>query len=343
MLHLTSMVDHREAGISEVVGFVFILALLMGGLSLFFIYGVPVQGREDEIKEMDGVRGWFVDYKTGLDQIWLSSLVNATEPKDLVLVASTTGQTVLVKTLDPGTTRTSGFLRRYLPVLSPIRSSGSLTIRDTEKLEITVVRDGSSLSPVVYRAPALAYRSQNNYWLQQEYIYQLGAVQLRQWDLKGGAQASNTSMIASPPFTINYTSTGEPIARMELTLVQFNGTSFGPSSGIGSSSPIRVESRLDGSPHYEDPAGDMNWTAYDAVTLTYRSADSQMAEAWNRTFYFTARRGGLPDDWCRFETTGDAVSMRVQSPDPAVSSRVKLEVLAVNYTVGMQNVPTMIE
>ncbi len=42
-----------------------ILAVVMAGLSLYLTYAVPVQGREVEIKEMDTVRSWFVDYKTG--------------------------------------------------------------------------------------------------------------------------------------------------------------------------------------------------------------------------------------------------------------------------------------
>ncbi len=66
-----------EDGISEVVGFVIILAVVVAGISLYLTYAVPVQGREDEIREMDGVRAWFVDYKTGMDQLWLQQPARA--------------------------------------------------------------------------------------------------------------------------------------------------------------------------------------------------------------------------------------------------------------------------
>ena len=54
MLHRHRMSRRsRDDGISEVVGFVVILAVLMAGMSLYLTYAVPVQGREEEIKVME--------------------------------------------------------------------------------------------------------------------------------------------------------------------------------------------------------------------------------------------------------------------------------------------------
>ena len=60
---------NREAGLSEVVGFVLIIALLMAVFSLYLTYGVPAQGRENEILHMGVVKDQFIAYKIGLDSL----------------------------------------------------------------------------------------------------------------------------------------------------------------------------------------------------------------------------------------------------------------------------------
>ena len=119
MLHRNSMGRRSaEDGISEVVGFVIILAVVMAALSLYLTYAVPVLGREDEIKEMDSVRAWFVDYKTGMDQLWLNSPLDARERDRIdsrpTLFNATIGQVTLRKVINPGTVEGEG-LRRAVP------------------------------------------------------------------------------------------------------------------------------------------------------------------------------------------------------------------------------------
>ena len=111
-------------GISEVVGFVIILAVVMAGLSLYLTYAVPVQGREEEIRVMDGVRAWFVDYKTGVDQLWLNSPMMP-DPGDPLLFNATIQQVTLRKVIDTGTTREKGLVGRFMPVLAPIPASAA--------------------------------------------------------------------------------------------------------------------------------------------------------------------------------------------------------------------------
>lgn len=340
MLQISNMGNARDDGISEVVGFVLILAMLMAGVSLFVAYGVPVQGREDEIQDMDSVREWFIEYKNGLDQIWLACPANMTEPE---LGDSSLGNIVLTKTIDPGTAKAPGFFRRYLPILSPIKSAGSITVENSETLDVTGTRSGSvqtSLPP--YPAPALVYQSQNNYWLQQEFSYQLGTVLLEQWDPKGGVEARNVSLIASPPLTISNTS-DETAILVEFTLVNLSGMDISSNefASIGSSSPVRIENQLRGCPHFEDPYGEVNRTAYNSVTLTFHAKNEQKAKAWERIFSAAARQNAIPETWWTVMPGGGDVSIRFA--DPGGSARVYLDVLVVDFQVGMQNVPTLIE
>ena len=62
--------SHREQALSEVIGFVLILGIVMAAFSLYLIYGVPVQGRENEINHMSDINDQFVSYKIGVDSLW---------------------------------------------------------------------------------------------------------------------------------------------------------------------------------------------------------------------------------------------------------------------------------
>ena len=50
----------RDQASSEVIGFVLIIAIIMAAFSLYLVYGVPVQGRENEINHMNDINDQFV-------------------------------------------------------------------------------------------------------------------------------------------------------------------------------------------------------------------------------------------------------------------------------------------
>ncbi len=336
-----------EDGISEVVGFVFILALLVTGLSIYLAYGVPVQGREDEIKEMDVVRGWFVDYKTGLDRLWMTSPGLSSDPDEFMAFNTTVGDVTLVKTLDPGTAKAPGFLRRYLPMLSPIKSSGMISVTDLgETLTIEAARGATHYSLQPIPARALVYTSHNNYWLQQEYSYQLGGVFLQQWD---GPEGRNVSAVTAPPLSIHpYTepaTLGVSRARVTLTVVNLSDVVV---SGIGSSSPVRVESGLQHEPTVESPDGSTTGQRYDNVSITFHARDPETARAWERVFAGAARRNGLrmnagPESWCNTTLAGNDARIDVTGPPAAGGGDVSVDLLVADYAMRLSNVPTMIE
>ena len=115
-----------EVALSEVIGFVLILALITVAFSLYLVYGVPAQGRENEILHMGVVKDQFVEYKIGLDSLFTNNLVGTTMSNTFSL--GTGG----------GYTQGSNSI---FPILSPVSSGGIFMInrepRGSETLNIT--------------------------------------------------------------------------------------------------------------------------------------------------------------------------------------------------------------
>lgn len=121
----------RETGLSEVVGFVLILGVLVLVASLYLTYGIPAQGRENEILHMNEVKDQFVTYKVGLDSLFNNNKVGTTLSNSF--------------TLGTGGGYTQGMMS-FMPIMSPVSSSGTIAINpvgpnqrvtDNETLQIT--------------------------------------------------------------------------------------------------------------------------------------------------------------------------------------------------------------
>ena len=106
----------NDHGLSEVIGFVLILALVIVAISLWMTYVLPAQGRELEISHMDEVGEWFLDYKIAVDSLWMNNEIGVTDSTTLTLGSK------------GGNTQTSGL---FLPMMQPIGSSGSLASTST--------------------------------------------------------------------------------------------------------------------------------------------------------------------------------------------------------------------
>jgi len=103
----------RESALSEVVGFVLIIALLMAVFSLYLTYGVPAQGRENEILHMNTVKDQFINYKIGLDAL-------ANNNKEGTTVSNTF-------TLGSEGSFTEGVMG-FIPIMKPVSSGGVFSI-----------------------------------------------------------------------------------------------------------------------------------------------------------------------------------------------------------------------
>jgi hypothetical protein len=116
----------HESGLSEVIGFVLIIGLLVVVASLYLTYGIPAQGRENEILHMNEVKDQFVAYKLSLDSLFNNNKVDTTVSNSFTLGTS------------------GGFSQgtfSFIPIMSPVNSGGTFAINERtvepETLNIT--------------------------------------------------------------------------------------------------------------------------------------------------------------------------------------------------------------
>jgi len=120
----------RERGLSEVIGFVLILGIIVAAFSLYLTYGIPSQGRENEIAHMNDIRDEFVNYKTGVDNLWINHLTD-----------TALGETFKLGT--PG--QTSQGSNSIIPVIQPVGSSGTVAINLRTSVPETLAITSQSL------------------------------------------------------------------------------------------------------------------------------------------------------------------------------------------------------
>ena len=293
----------HDDGLSEVVGFVLVLAVIVVALSLYQVYGVPAAGRENEIAHMNQVKDRFVDYKISLDSLWVNnrSGVLLSTAFDLGTGAAATGG--------------GGFV---LPILSPAGSGGAVSVTEGGA-NLTIEAEGRD--PVTIPLGNLTYQSSNNYWVDQTWIYQMGAVFLSQ---DGGATVRVGPSIAVARAGENTTLTIAPI-RLE------------GSDMIAGSGPVRVETR-------------MRWgnsssvEAYDWVNLTIEADNAVTARAWERAFGEVRQRAikeeGVDPSWLSARLNGNTAWLTIEPKD---DRKVFLSVYPANYTVTIHNVASLVE
>ncbi|MCU0632364.1 MAG: hypothetical protein MUC66_05230 [Methanolinea sp.] len=102
----------REEALSEVIGFILILALIAALASLYLTYVVPAQGREVEIRQMAGINDQFLGYKTSIDSLWINDQPNVPISRTFTLGTLT------------GLTQGSF----VIPLFQPYPSSGTMVV-----------------------------------------------------------------------------------------------------------------------------------------------------------------------------------------------------------------------
>ncbi len=79
------------------------------------------------------------------------------------------------------------------------------------------------------------------------------------------------------------------------------------------------------------------------MSLTFHAASPQAAEAWENAFAGAAARNGLIRHDHRHQSGNTAWINITGSSHRGSENDVLLEVLVANYTMSLENVPTMIE
>ena len=124
--------DHQTA-LSEVIGFVLILVVIITAFTIYLIYAVPAQGREEEILHMNEIRDQFVAYKIGVDALWANNQLNSAMSTTFNLGT-------------PGAATQGGF--SFVPIMNPVPSSGTLALNQRQEV-LTVQSRGLMLGTTV--------------------------------------------------------------------------------------------------------------------------------------------------------------------------------------------------
>jgi hypothetical protein len=324
-----------DLAISEVIGFILILALIITTLSLYTIYVVPVMGRDDEITQLNYIEEQFTDYKMMLDGVWSAHAVNGKYPAPSLVIPPPVTRTTI--RLGTGNTRQIG--GSALALFHPVPSSAILAINTTGD---TFDIDSSSYHSVKttmvdfpITVTALEYRSNNYYWIQQRYSYELGGVFLSQ----------NDGIINRISPLISMTSSDNKSVVVNVVPVQITATN---ASLGGAGRTVRIETIQRVLPAYNISAEsyrDNQW-----VNLSYTSADYATAAMWLGLFKNSALREGLDTAAYKTGIGYDSATKKStafiyitgSNPDPRLN-KVSLYVQRAEFNLTLSNVATEIE
>ena len=299
----------RDDGLSEVVGFVLLLGVIVIALSLYQVYGVPAVGRENEIAHMNQVKDRFVDYKLALDSLWVNN-------RNGVLLSTAFD-------LGTGAPATAGTVFA-LPILTPAGSGGTVSVQ-SGGTNLTI--DTGSAN-VTIPLGSLTYRSSNHYWVEQTWMYQGGAVFLSQ---EGG-----TTVRVGPSIAVAKTTDGN--VSLTVAPIRLEGSDM-----IAGSGPVRVETRMRKN---DPPILDVPYTQ---VNLTIEAGDAKAARAWKRAFDEVRERASvenvtslpvpelLGDNKVRFTINP------VADGEPTDNKYVFLTVYPSNFTVTIHGAASLVE
>lgn len=302
---------NREAGLSEVIGFVLLLGLVVAALSLWTVYVVPANGREAEITQMNAVKDRFTDYKISLDSLWANNQSGVTLSTSFNL--GTGG----------GNTQAGGL---FIPLINPVASSATLTVKDTG--DYLTINSSSAPAPTVVNMSTLEYQAMNNYWIQQRYYYQTGGVFL--------SQENSSICRVSPSFSIAKANNGTvDVASVNLVPIRLLGGSM-----IGGKGPVRVDTMM------RTPARTATLQANTWVNVSVDVVDKPTALMWMGVLNETRIRGNITDSsWYTFNVAEDSVTKRgkafmlINGPytSPA-DNDVYLTLQTVDYVVTLNNI-----
>jgi len=219
-----------------------------------------------------------------------------------------------------------------LPILTPAGSGGTVSVRDGgAKLTITVQEDEEAEeTPLIQDLllGSLSYRSSNNYWVEQTWTYQMGAIFLSQ---EGG-----TAVRVGPSIAV--AKTKDENVSLTVAPVRLEGSDM-----IAGSGPVRVETRMRKS---DPPILDVRYTQ---VNLIIEAGDDVTARAWKRAFDEVWQRAIVEDVTSLLvpELLDDNKVRLTINPvadgEPAEDKYVFLTVYPANYTVTIHSAASLVE
>jgi len=201
----------------------------------------------------------------------------------------------------------------------PAGSGGAVSVREGGT-DLTIEPAGKS--PVTIPLGSLTYRSSNNYWVDQTWTYQMGAIFL--------SQEEGTTVRVAPPLSLSNTNGNATVC---ITPVNITGSAY-----LAGSGPVRIETRLRDMPPYENLTGNFPW-----VNISINTRDRGHALAWERTFREAARREGIPSMWYQVGSAPEKAYLYIRGPYTNTTPDVSLKTLRADYLVSITSTASLIE
>jgi hypothetical protein len=222
---------------------------------------------------------------------------------------------------------TSGRARRRrgaallrFPSSRPLGRGGAVSVKGGGA-NLTIEAEGRD--PVTIPLGSLTYRSSNNYWVDQTWTYQMGAVFL--------SQDGGTTVRVGPSIAVAKREDGN--IALAVAPISLEG-----SDTIAGSGPVRIETRM----RWSDPSS-LDGT-YDRVSLTIVAEDPVTARAWERAFR-EVRQRAMDENvtWLPTPELLDGNKARLTIRPEAGDKKVILTVYPANYTVTVHNAASLME
>ncbi len=193
--------------------------------------------------------------------------------------------------------------------LGSIVGNGNITYDFSEKNPYTI-------TPIPLGS--IEDRAENNYWISQNYYYQMGGVFLSQTD-------GNTSYKLPPEITFSYNPSSKistvNISALAITTNQPGG------SAVGGNSPVQIETTLTKIYPMPYAVGTANtkW-----IRIGFNTSDDQARVMWMNYFNYTAMAAGLPNTFTGTTTTESYIF--INGSDTTATKNFDINVIASNAT-----------
>ncbi|NLA39492.1 MAG: hypothetical protein GX882_09020, partial [Methanomicrobiales archaeon] len=214
-----------------------------------------------------------------------------------------------------------------LPILTPVGSGGTVSVKEGGAVLNITAHKGDEISVPVPDLPlgSLTYESSNHYWVDQNWIYQGGAIFLSQ---EGGI-----TVRVGPSIAVAKREDGD--ISLTVAPIRLEGSDM-----IAGSGPVRIETRMRFSqkPDFND--------AYDCVNLSVTDDDPVAVRAWKRAFEEVRERAvgeGVKSSLIVPKPTGNKVWLNVSWRQNEEPGKVHLTVYPANYTVTLHGAASLVE
>jgi hypothetical protein len=169
--------SHSESATSTVIGAVLLLGIISSALTIVYVGCVPEWKNDAEYSHMGDVCEDMAEVKSKIDMM---SIILASNPdssySNSLNPSSSAPQLIMSVPFNMG--------GGDLPLVGPIKSSGTLAVnKDNCKIGIVatvVTPNGSTSRSQLINCGTITYNSQNNYYVDQAFSYENGAIILNQ-------------------------------------------------------------------------------------------------------------------------------------------------------------------